>query len=747
MSTRKNLGTPRQVLTNSFVISKLPKTQYWQYEAITGAVGVLKNPRRRIEVMERLQNHTNARLFTPRCIYDGAVILYSTHELQLAGGDSQTFDVNMSDKPRLDGSAPTRGALQVSLKKVSAETINFNALQDFIDGRQMKQTAQLILRQAPNLKYPNNTRAFFTKDAGIQGIGGGLELWRGYFQSVRPTIEKVLVNIDVSTAVMFKEGSFQSVALDVLKAGDVRALDLRPDSAQFRQLKSFFKGVFVTLVHRPGHKKIRGLVHNAGNYQFDNTTVKEYFKKVHGCTLRYPNIIGVQVGSKDRDEVIPAEMCIIAPNQRYTRKLPAEFSSLMVKFASKNPGERLALISAGINNSITTDQRSALDYQNSPFMQDAGITVLPDPISVNGRILPTPSIYYGNLSSSSSVVPRDGSWNMINQTFHEPKSLTAWAIVNYTRVNDNTINRFVGTLINACKKLDVSPPVTSQSGSGASSVVKDMRSIGQDVNNKTKRLPELVLAILPVSSADIYMVIKQFGDVHAGVPTQCVRENKIAKANDQYCANLGMKINAKLGGVNSLPRSGALEKLTNAPFMIMGADVGHPAPGMKNQPSVASLVWSYDRYAVKYEAMMSIQHPRQEKIDELKSLVYAAPVRIIFFRDGLSEGEYSIVGKDEIEDIEGAIEDIWRDKKLKMDKPELTFIVVGKRHHVRFFPKSRNEADRSGNCPAGFVADKGVGNPAVRDFYLQSHGGILGTSRPSHYITLRDDIYKNNTDE
>ncbi|KAJ8581687.1 stem cell self-renewal protein Piwi [Rhizopogon salebrosus TDB-379] len=219
-----------------------------------------------------------------------------------------------------------------------------------------------------------------------------------------------------------------------------------------------------------------------------------------------------------------------------------------------------------------------------------------------------------------------------------------------------------------------------------------------------------------------------------------------------------MKINAKLGGVNALPRSPALEKLTSAPFMIMGADVGHPAPGLKNQPSVASLVWSYDRFAARYEAMMSIQHPRQEKIDELRTLVYRAvdefgnrnkgpPKRIVFFRDGLSEGEYAGVGNEEIEDIKGAIDDIWRDKRLNMGKPEITFIVVGKRHHVRFFPRNRDEADKSGNCPAGFVADHGVGNPAVRDFYLQSHGGLLGTSRPSHYITLRDDIYRNNTDE
>jgi hypothetical protein len=42
------------------------------------------------------------------------------------------------------------------------------------------------------------------------------------------------------------------------------------------------------------------------------------------------------------------------------------------------------------------------------------------------------------------------------------------------------------------------------------------------------------------------------------------------------------RINAKLGGVNALPRS---------------------------QPSVASLVWSYDRFVARYEATMLIQHP------------------------------------------------------------------------------------------------------------------------------------------
>jgi hypothetical protein len=72
-------------------------------------------------------------------------------------------------------------------------------------------------------------------------------------------------------------------------------------------------------------------------------------------------------------------------------------------------------------------------------------------------------------------------------------------------------------------------------------------------------------------------------------------------------------------------------------------------------------------------------------------------------------------------------------------KPAITLIIVGKRHHVRFFPRSENEGDRSGNCVAGTVVDSDVVNPVEFDFYLLSHGGILGTSRPAHYNVLIDE--------
>ena len=77
-------------------------------------------------------------------------------------------------------------------------------------------------------------------------------------------------------------------------------------------------------------------------------------------------------------------------------------------------------------------------------------------------------------------------------------------------------------------------------------------------------------------------------------------------------------------------------------------------------------------------------------------------------------------------------------KKLGI-KATITLIIVGKRHHVRLFPCKENEADRSGNCVAGTVVDSDVVNPVEFDFYLLSHGGILGTSRPAHYNVLLDE--------
>ncbi|KAI5983814.1 Piwi domain-containing protein [Pisolithus albus] len=724
------MSTRLTVRTNSFKIERITENKrYYQYDGIVfidhhlvihaqGTCCVspracalfytfdpeVKQGGRRIEIFERLQNHTEPTLFTPKVIYDGDAIAYSS--VMLAFGQSYTFEVNMSDR------GPSKRRLTVTLKRVDAAVIDFR-------------------------KYPNNIKSFFTKEAGKVALGGGLEAWKGFYQSVRPTHGQLLINVDVTCGVLYQEGHLIDVALALLGQPHVRALRLTESSPDFRKLKSFFKGVFIGFSHLKGKKKkIQQFVPDAGHHKFQKgpdepeISVQEYYRETYNINLQYPDIVGVGFTVRGQVTVIPAELCIVLPNQRYVRKLPQECTKKMVEFSSEKPQARMDAILRGLGGS---GPNTALDYKSSPYVQEAGLQISTAPSMIDGQVLKTPGMAYGQ--SSNLVMPRNGGWNVLNQRFLQPRAINAWAVVDYS------LNKSRGR--------------SNTERVGGQNVAKDLLDAGREASQQTP--PDLILVVLPSSAAEIRLAVKQFGDVHTGISTQCVREDRVAKANNQYCNNVAMKINAKLGGVNAVPRSSVLDKLKESPFMIMGVDVGHPAPGTVDQPSIASLVFSFDADATRYEALTCIQRPRLEIIEDLGSMVKNAvslfgnrnktpPQRLILFRDGLSEGEYAQAATKEIQAIKDAIDALWKERGVTRPKPHLTYIVVGKKHHVRFFPKSQNEGDKSGNCPAGFVADKGIGNPMAQDFYLQSHGGLLGTSRPSHYIILEDENFSRRLD-
>lgn len=63
-----------------------------------------------------------------------------------------------------------------------------------------------------------------------------------------------------------------------------------------------------------------------------------------------------------------------------------------------------------------------------------------------------------------------------------------------------------------------------------------------------------------------------------------------------------------------------MQKIVPPGTMVIGADVGHPGPGIGNRPSMTSLVASLDMDCTKYAAFSSIQKPRVEKIEALEAM-------------------------------------------------------------------------------------------------------------------------------
>ena len=136
-------------------------------------------------------------------------------------------------------------------------------------------------------------------------------------------------------------------------------------------------------------------------------------------------------------------------------------------------------------------------------------------------------------------------------------------------------------------------------------------------------------------------------------------------AKKQYCANVCLKMNVKLGGMNSFIDPIQVPFISQRPTIIIGADVTHPGPGdTSGRPSIAAMCASMDARASRYAATIRIQTGRQEVINELADMVKELlktfyqtckrkPERILFYRDGVSEGQFKEVLEKETMAIKG----------------------------------------------------------------------------------------------
>ena len=171
-------------------------------------------------------------------------------------------------------------------------------------------------------------------------------------------------------------------------------------------------------------------------------------------------------------------------------------------------------------------------------------------------------------------------------------------------------------------------------------------------------------------------------------------------------------MNLKAGGVNQSLKGDDLGILKDGKTIVIGYDVTHPSPiAQRNTPSIAGLVASIDGNYAQWAPSVRLQlkareemvkGPLREMVKE--RLIYwqkcngSLPSKILVYRDGVSEGQYPQVLKYELPGIRGACQSLYKNKPL----PQISILVVGKRHHTRMFTKKAN-GDVQGNPEAGTV--------------------------------------------
>ncbi|VDN33859.1 unnamed protein product [Gongylonema pulchrum] len=361
------------------------------------------------------------------------------------------------------------------------------------------------------------------------------------------------------------------------------------------------------------------------------------------------------------------------------------------------------------------------DLDNDVFLKNYNVKVEPDMIHLNGRVLDAPKLEldpYRNLTEACLL---------FGMTFLTRDPLLAeW---NSHREDRGQLRAIV-------------------------------RQIAKDCQSRFGNTANLhILFLMQKKHAATYGTIKTACDVEEGVACQVVLTKTLLNMRagrpetNSTAHNIIMKMNTKLGGVNNKVHQSynIWPKFSNPddPTLFVGVDVTHPRPG-KRANSIATVVGSVNLDATRYETSIKVQHPQAERIvylvDALKERLLAfykavgtSPKHIVIYRDGISETEFLNTLKEELASVKAAC------RKLDSEySPTVSYIVVQKRHHTRFFAEpsvaSRfgNLRECKGNIPPGTTVDMRVTSSHLFDFFLCSHLGAIGTSRPSHYYVLYD---------
>ncbi|KAG6757418.1 hypothetical protein POTOM_037728 [Populus tomentosa] len=762
------VGSKCIVKANHF-FAELPDKDLNQYDVtITPEVASRNMNRAIMAELVRLYKESDLGMRLPA--YDGRKSLYTAGKLPFAWKE---FAIKLVDAEDGIGGPKREREYKVVIKFVARA--NMYHLGQFLAGKhadapqEALQILDIVLRELSTKRYCPVGRSFFSPDIRApQRLGDGLESWCGFYQSIRPTQMGLSLNIDMASAAFIEplpviEFVAQLLGKDVLS---------RPLSDSDRvKIKKGLRGVKVEVTHRGSVRRkyrVSGLTSQPTRELVfpvdDNSTMKsvvEYFQEMYGFTIQHAHLPCLQVGNQKKANYLPMEACKIVEGQRYTKRLNERQITALLKVTCQRPRDRE-------NDILQTVQNNA--YDQDPYAKEFGIKISEKLASVEARILPAPWLKYHETGKEKDCLPQVGQWNMMNKKMINGMTVSRWACINFSRsVQESVARGFCNELAQMCQVSGMefnSEPVIPIYNARPEHVEKALKHVIHASTNRTKgKELELLLAILPDNNGSLYGDLKRICETDLGLISQCCLSKHVFKISKQYLANVSLKINVKMGGRNTVlldAISCRIPLVSDIPTIIFGADVTHPENGEDSSPSIAAVVASQDWPEVtKYAGLVCAQAHRQELIQDLyktwqdpvrgtvsggmirdllisfRKATGQKPLRIIFYRDGVSEGQFYQVLLYELDAIRKACASLEPNYQ-----PPVTFIVVQKRHHTRLFAnnhRDRTSTDKSGNILPGTVVDSKICHPTEFDFYLCSHAGIQGTSRPAHYHVLWDE--------
>lgn len=264
-----------------------------------------------------------------------------------------------------------------------------------------------LLRESPSRRYTTIKRSFFDDSVRMQ-LTGGVEAWKGIFQSARLSNDggnagkgRMILNVDVATAVFWSEGNVLDLASTILRV-EVRSIvdawkrDQAGKKQYPRELRRIKKVRFFCKHRKSDTGKeakintIEGFTElNAKQIQFEwsrwendvkkthTTTVEKYYQMNYGIVLKFPELPLIK--TRKKEECYPMEICFVEKAQRYPFKLNDVQTADMIKFTVTKPHVRLHNIQENV---------TALGWAKDPLLKAYDMKIEDKMICVSTGKLP-----------------------------------------------------------------------------------------------------------------------------------------------------------------------------------------------------------------------------------------------------------------------------------------------------------------------------------------------------------------------
>lgn len=257
-------------------------------------------------------------------------------------------------------------------------------------------------------------------------------------------------------------------------------------------------------------------------------------------------------------------------------------------------------------------------------------------LKINARVLPALQVQYterfpeevkkGRTITPINVPTKFASWNLKDVRFSVPQTCAQIQVVlldddRMFAIHREEFKPWCADWAAELRRMGLDNPAPTFKDAVQ---VKSGQALDLDLrrhfNEMRKAKVPLAFVVLPTNDATVYSRVKRIGDSETGVLTVCGTIDKLysqkIRTNDLQ-ANLAMKINMKLGGVNhALPqakRKWLLDSRNRVNTIVVGADVTHPSKqSIEGCPSIAAVVASIDEHFTNYPGSMRLQEAKVE---------------------------------------------------------------------------------------------------------------------------------------